>query len=132
MERGTSSPRIAVGLYKLTSGAGEPAGQSIDAARSAGLGRLNCALVTKMLFTAVLHRDKIACSMDGCGASRDNVFGERLWRSVKYEEANLQAMAWLVRPAPRSAAISSSTTGEASTRCLTAGHPIRSTLTDRF
>jgi len=48
-----------------------------------------------MLFTAVLHRDKIACSMDGCGASRDNVFGERLWRSVKYEEANLQAMAWL-------------------------------------
>lgn len=85
-----------------------------------------------MVFTAVLHRDKTAGSMEGCGASRDNVFGERLWRSVKYEEINLQAMAWLVRPGPRSAAISSFTKGDASTRCLTAGHPIRSTLTDRF
>jgi len=85
-----------------------------------------------MVFTAVLHREKIAGSMEGCGASRDNVFVERLWRSVKYEEVNLQAMAWLVRPAPRSAAISSFTTGDAITRCLTAGLPIRSTLTDRF
>ena len=27
--------------------------------------------------------------MDGAGCSRDNVFVERLWRSVKYEEVYL-------------------------------------------
>ena len=44
-----------------------------------------------MAFTAVLHREKIAISMDGRGAWRDNVFVERLWRSVKYEEVYLRA-----------------------------------------
>jgi putative transposase len=33
----------------------------------------------------------IAISMDGRGAWRDNVFVERLWRSVKYEEVYLRA-----------------------------------------
>ncbi len=33
----------------------------------------------------------IAVSMDGRGAWRDNVFVERLWRSVKYEEVYLRA-----------------------------------------
>ncbi len=33
----------------------------------------------------------IKISMDGKGAWRDNVFVERLWRSVKYEEVYLQA-----------------------------------------
>ena len=33
----------------------------------------------------------IAISMDGKGAWRDNVFVERLWRSVKYEEVYLRA-----------------------------------------
>src|ERR671921_1813619 len=37
-------------------------------------------------FTGVLTRNQIAISMDGRGAWRDNVFVERLWRSVKYEE----------------------------------------------
>ena len=46
---------------------------------------------TSMAFTAVLHREKIAISMDGRGAWRDNVFVERLWRSVKYEEVYLRA-----------------------------------------
>ena len=46
---------------------------------------------TSMAFTSVLHREKIAISMDGRGASRDNVFVERLWRSVKYEEVYLRA-----------------------------------------
>ena len=41
--------------------------------------------------TAVLQRDKIAISMRGRGAWRDNVFVERLWRSVKYEEVYLRA-----------------------------------------
>jgi putative transposase len=42
-------------------------------------------------FTALLAKHKIAISMDGKGAWRDNVFVERLWRSVKYEEVYLKA-----------------------------------------
>jgi putative transposase len=42
-------------------------------------------------FTAALIKNKIAISMDGKGAWRDNVFVERLWRSVKYEEVYLRA-----------------------------------------
>jgi putative transposase len=39
----------------------------------------------------VLIENGIAISMDGRGAWRDNVFVERLWRSVKYEEVYLRA-----------------------------------------
>jgi putative transposase len=42
-------------------------------------------------FTGLLLDNKIAISMDGRGAWRDNVFVERLWRSVKYEEVYLRA-----------------------------------------
>jgi putative transposase len=42
-------------------------------------------------FTGVLTRNAIAISMDGKGAWRDNVFVERLWRSVKHEEVYLRA-----------------------------------------
>jgi len=42
-------------------------------------------------FTGVLIRNEIAISMDGKGAWRDNVFVERFWRSVKYEEVYLHA-----------------------------------------
>jgi putative transposase len=42
-------------------------------------------------FTGVLTRNGIAISMDGKGAWRDNVFVERLWRSVKHEEVHLRA-----------------------------------------
>ncbi|WP_156448106.1 IS3 family transposase [Sphingobium sp. CCH11-B1] len=48
---------------------------------------------TSMAFTSVLLREKIAISMDGRGAWRDNVVVERLWRSVKYEEVYLKAYA---------------------------------------
>ena len=41
---------------------------------------------TGKLFTDVLLKHDIKISMDGKGAWRDNVFVERLWRSVKYEE----------------------------------------------
>ena len=41
---------------------------------------------TSQAFTGVLADNDIAISMDGKGAWRDNVFVERLWRSVKYEE----------------------------------------------
>ncbi len=42
-------------------------------------------------FTGLLLGNAIAISMDGKGAWRDNVFVERLWRSVKYEEVYLRA-----------------------------------------
>jgi putative transposase len=41
----------------------------------------------------MLQAQEIAISMDGRGAWRDNVFVERLWRSVKYEEVYLRAYA---------------------------------------
>ena len=46
---------------------------------------------TGQAFTGVLADNGIAISMDGKGAWRDNVFVERLWRSVKYEEVYLRA-----------------------------------------
>ena len=42
-------------------------------------------------FTGVLIKAEIAISMDGKGAWRDNVFVERLWRTIKYEEIYLRA-----------------------------------------
>jgi putative transposase len=46
---------------------------------------------TSAAFTGVLLDNAIAISMDGKGSWRDNVFVERLWRSVKYEEVYLRA-----------------------------------------
>jgi putative transposase len=46
---------------------------------------------TSAAFTGLLVANGIAVSMDGRGAWRDNVFVERLWRSVKYEEVYLRA-----------------------------------------
>ena len=46
---------------------------------------------TSLAFTGMLLDQKIAISMDGRGAWRDNVFVERLWRSVKYEQLYLRA-----------------------------------------
>lgn len=42
-------------------------------------------------FTSVLVEHGVAISMDGRGRWMDNVFVERLWRSVKYEEVYLKA-----------------------------------------
>ncbi len=52
-------------------------------------------------FTGVLKANDIAISMDGKGQWVDNVFVERLWRSVKYEEVYLSAYD-TVRDAKRS------------------------------
>ncbi len=46
---------------------------------------------TSTAFTAVLKQADIHISMDGKGAWRDNVFVERLWRTIKYEEVYLKA-----------------------------------------
>lgn len=44
-------------------------------------------------FIKVLAAREIKISMDGKGAWRDNVFVERLWRTIKYEEVYLRAYA---------------------------------------
>ena len=46
---------------------------------------------TSVAFLTALQDAKIAISMDGKGAWRDNVFVERLWRTIKYEEVYLRA-----------------------------------------
>lgn len=46
---------------------------------------------TSREFTGVLQENQIAISMDGRGRALDNVFIERLWWSVKYEEIYLKA-----------------------------------------
>jgi putative transposase len=48
---------------------------------------------TSLAFTGLLKSHEIAISMDGKGAWRDNVFVERLWRTIKYEEVYLRAYA---------------------------------------
>ena len=46
---------------------------------------------TSEAFTGVLKEHGIRISMDGKGRWMDNVFVERLWRSLKYEEVYLKA-----------------------------------------
>jgi putative transposase len=46
---------------------------------------------TSEAFTGVLQAAGITVSMDGRGRCMDNVFIERLWRSLKYEEVYLKA-----------------------------------------
>jgi putative transposase len=45
---------------------------------------------TSLAFTGRLARAGMAISMDGRGWACDNIFIERLWRSVKYEDIYLQ------------------------------------------
>jgi len=46
---------------------------------------------TSIDFIKLLADNEVAISMDGKGAWRDNVFVERLWRSVKHEEVYIRA-----------------------------------------
>lgn len=46
---------------------------------------------TSFEFTGLLHGHGIQISMVGKGCWRDNVFVERLWKSIKYEEVYLHA-----------------------------------------
>jgi len=48
---------------------------------------------TSAAFTGKLEAAGIAISMDGRGRFMDNIFIERLWRSIKYEEIHLKAYA---------------------------------------
>lgn len=46
---------------------------------------------TSLIFTEALREQGVRISMDGKGCWRDNVFVERVWRSIKYEEVYLRA-----------------------------------------
>jgi putative transposase len=46
---------------------------------------------TGKAFTGLLEQHGVKISMDGKGSYRDNLFIERLWRTVKYEEVYLKA-----------------------------------------
>ncbi len=46
---------------------------------------------TSLAFTEVLKGAGVRISMDGKGRCMDNIFMERLWRSLKYEEVYLKA-----------------------------------------
>jgi putative transposase len=48
---------------------------------------------TSDAFTSVLQREGIVISMDGRGRAFDNIFVERLWRSVKHEDVYLRGYA---------------------------------------
>jgi putative transposase len=45
---------------------------------------------TSQAFTGILLQHEVTISMDGRGRAFDNIFVERLWRSVKYEEVYLK------------------------------------------
>ncbi|MCX6994238.1 MAG: integrase core domain-containing protein, partial [Chlamydiae bacterium] len=45
---------------------------------------------TSIAFTGVLERALIKISMEGKGRALDNIFVERLWRSLKYEDIYLK------------------------------------------
>lgn len=53
---------------------------------------------TSTEFIKVLTAREIKTSTDGKGAWRDNVFVERLWRTIKYEEVYLRACASVSEP----------------------------------
>ena len=48
---------------------------------------------TSREFTQILRDHSVKTSMDGRGRYQDNIFVERLWRTVKYEEVHLKAYA---------------------------------------
>ena len=59
--------------------------------RLVGVTRWPPTLLTSDAFTGLLKASEIQISMDGKGSWKDNVFVERLWKSVKYEEVYLRA-----------------------------------------
>jgi putative transposase len=79
---------------------------------------------TAEAFTKVLRGATVTLSMDGRGRCIDNVFAERVWRSLKYEEVFLHAYDDL---APASAATSTFTTSFGRTRRSATERPTRFT-----
>ncbi len=48
---------------------------------------------TRTMFIDVLKREEIKISRDGRGRALDNIFVEKLWRSIKYEDIDLKGYA---------------------------------------
>ena len=72
---------------------------------------------TSEAFTQTLQEQRVQVSMDGKGRYLDNIFVERLWRSIKYEEVYLKAYQTVAgRPELGSMPTWSSTTGRGLTR----------------
>ena len=83
---------------------------------------------TSQAFTQMLLGHGIAISMDGKGYWRDNVFVERLWRSVNYEEVYLKAYDCARRHARAWGNTWNSTIEFVRIRHIRRGHPRRCTL----
>jgi putative transposase len=83
---------------------------------------------TGAAFTGVLADNGIAISMDGKGAWRDNVFVERLWRTVKYEEVYLRAYETVGEARYSIGRYLDFYNGNVHTRALTTGPRIKPTL----
>src|ERR687895_1606271 len=71
---------------------------------------------TSEAFTGLLLERGIQISMDGKGRYTDNIFVERLWRSIKYEEVYLRLMGMGLRPGLELGLIWTSTTRNGPTR----------------
>src|SRR5216683_759211 len=83
---------VSGGDYRL----GQPGGSGVALARHGTPKIFNTdqgAQFTSAAFTGRLEAAGIAISMDGRGRFMDNIFIERLWRSIKYEEVHLKAYA---------------------------------------
>src|SRR5512136_610350 len=63
--------------------------QALQQARPEIVNRDQGCQFTSLAFTGRLQAAAIAISMDGRGRVYDNIFVERLWRSVKYEKVYL-------------------------------------------
>ena len=74
--------------------------------------------ITSAAFTGALAEAGVAISMDGRGRWMDNVFIERLWRSLKHEDVYLKGTPTAARPRAESPSGSPSTTSGARTRRL--------------
>ena len=68
--------------------------EALESALSVGLPRIfnsdQGSQFTSEAFTSRLKKSKVAISMDGRGRYHDNIFIERLWRTVKYEDIYLK------------------------------------------
>ena len=79
---------------------------------------------TGAAFTGVLIK-RITISMDGKGAWRDNIFVERLWRSIKYEEVYLRGYDSVSEACASIGQCLTFITVGGPTRALTARRPIK-------
>ena len=106
-----------------------PAGRPINTSMIEVLRRpIEFAQFPSFAFTSTLKDVGIRISMDGCGRWMDNVFIERLWRSLNYECVFLSAFETAARRAAASVPGSTITTSDARTQPSPAGRPTRSML----